>query len=76
MKSIIAMATLLLSLGLVSAVALSKEDETSSSQKLAEFKGHCLRMNGQLKFDNKQWACHAKKTESGLTPIPVYLPKS
>jgi len=71
-----------LALGFVAMIPLAvsakseKAEIDLSPMKLAEFKGDCLRMGGNLRFENNQWSCHAKKKEDGLTPLPIYFPRS
>jgi len=62
----------------LAAKSVKAEDKIDLSPlTLAEFKGNCLRMKGMLKYENDQWACHAKtKSEEGLTPLPVFYPKT
>ena len=43
--------------------------------KVAEFKGNCIRAKGKLVYENSQWICIAKvASESGLTSILLRLP--
>lgn len=79
MKYYIPLAASILMIG--SVVTGATENKISHAEKsvktmtVAQFKGECMRMKGMLSYENKQWVCNGKSVDSGLTSMPVALPK-